>query len=98
MRVTELDDAFRDLIGRFVESIAQTVPRLRADHASGNYDSIQVLAHQLKGAGAGHGYPGLTKVASHLEARIKAQMDPPALEKSIDDLIDYCEAIVAGWA
>lgn len=71
------DPAFADLVSEFVTGLDARLRGMKEAAAQVDFDNLRSLAHQLKGAGGGHGYAVLTHVAGVLEEQ--------ALAKQIDD-------------
>ena len=89
-----------------IELLVSELPRRRSVLASTgrrkNYREIQRLAHQLKGASAGYGYPTIGLAASKLETRLRAIGTSEAsaqlsdLENELKQLTELCERAIAG--
>ena len=63
--------------------------------ANNHYQRLQRLAHQLKGAGGGYGYPSLTEAAKILEDTAKAK-DVEAANLALNELNASCRAVISG--
>jgi HPt (histidine-containing phosphotransfer) domain-containing protein len=87
------DDAdWDELLRGFVESIPEKRQILRDLQRSASVDQIRVLAHQIKGAGGGYGFPGLTAAAAELEQACRTS-DPNRVSTNVDQLVDYLDRI-----
>lgn len=64
------DPDMTELVASFVEGLPLQVAKLEAAHASGDHPMLRRLAHQLKGAAGGYGFPTLTTAAAELEERL----------------------------
>ena len=62
--------------------------------ANADFEALQRLAHQLKGAGGSYGYPALTDPAKALEETAKAR-DHEAAGLAFTPLAKLCQAIIA---
>ena len=82
------DPDFQEILAEFLECIATRPAELRALFEAGDLEALRVQAHQLKGAGGGYGYPGLTAAAAELEAACKLQI-LAGLDAALDRLTDY---------
>ena len=82
------DEDMRTLVGRFVESMSARVGVVRAAMSSDDREPLQRIAHQLKGAAGGYGFPTISTAASLVETLAG---DPTgghsALQKSVDELL-----------
>jgi histidine phosphotransfer protein HptB len=87
------DDAdFNELLQIFAETLPEKGRTLRALHSSGNVEEVRVRAHQLKGAGGGFGFPGLTAASAELEQACRGQ-NADRIAQALDDLVEYLERI-----
>lgn len=95
------DAEFGDLIGLFVDEMPERIEALSSACASGNTKQVAMLAHQLKGAGGGYGFPQITVAGEALEraareADLSVEAEAAALKASVDALIDLCQRASAG--
>lgn len=88
------DEDFRELLQLFAESVPEKQGTLRALHQKGAVEEIRVCAHQIKGAGGGYGFPGLSSAAADLEHACKAH-DADRIARTLDALVDYLGRIDA---
>lgn len=65
------DPDFCDLLGMFLESLNERRSELDSLFQKRQWDTLGQVAHQIKGAGGGYGFPGLTRKASGLEEAVK---------------------------
>jgi response regulator RpfG family c-di-GMP phosphodiesterase len=89
------DPELADIIGEFVEGLPKTISAMREALANNHHEGLQRLAHQLKGAGGGYGYPQLTDAAKVLEDAAKAK-DAEAARLTLNKLSELCKAVEAG--
>ncbi len=62
--------------------------------AQGDLPQIQVLAHQLKGAGGGYGFPQITEAADALENAVREGADSSLLKEKFEFLRETLGAVV----
>jgi len=67
------DASFAEIVVQFVEGLQERITTMEKAMASSDYDSLRMAAHQLKGSGAGYGYPILTEKSAKLEQAAKDQ-------------------------
>lgn len=89
------DPDLADILNDFVNGLPQKLQLMREAHASQDFSTLQRLAHQLKGAGGGYGYPALTQVCRMLEEESQ-KSDPEALTLLLNDMDRLTQAIVRG--
>lgn len=67
------DEDFRELIEMFIDGIQEKQQILNQASPSEQMGELQVLAHQLKGSGAGYGFEELSQIAAELELACKSE-------------------------
>ncbi len=79
------------LVEHFVSSLGQRVGAIEEAMTKGDYAQLKTLAHQLKGAAGGYGFPGLTEAARNVEAAAVAlPPDPTKIAAQVRALADLC--------
>lgn len=91
----EDDPDMLELVRSFAEELPERAAALEALLANGQLDELQVLAHQLKGAGGGYGFQVITDVAASLERVLKEAQDLTAVKQWNDQLCAVLRAVVA---
>jgi HPt (histidine-containing phosphotransfer) domain-containing protein len=62
-----------------------------------DHDSLKALAHQLKGAAGGYGFPTLTRAAAAVETSLLSeQAELSAIGEKVEELIGLCRKAAAG--
>jgi len=79
--------AMRKAVAGFVSRLPARVDDLLTLCRSGDLEELRRLAHQLKGAGTGFGFPPITETAARLEATIKASAGADAIRAGVEELI-----------
>lgn len=93
------DPAMKEVVEEFIGDIPERVRSIRTAFESGNRVDLTRLAHQLRGAGAGYGYPALTSAAGALEDQLRALPNDAALSsvaQEVDELVMLCERALRG--
>ncbi len=87
------DPAFVELIADFVNALPARMDQLRIANEASDYETIQTIAHQLKGAGGGYGFDEITTVASVVESLAKSspQGNRDKLTEQIERFAAICE-------
>lgn len=95
---SELGDpeAFGEIVELFLEQLPKRLDQLEAFLNSADYRQLALFTHQLKGAGGGYGYPGLTQRAAKLEAEARQpQPSPSVLRELFRAIRDYQQRMCA---
>lgn len=87
MRVT-VDEDLADLIPGYLERRQDDLVVLASALASGDFESIRILGHSMKGSGGGYGFDGITDIGSALEIAGRDH-DTAAIESSTAALAEY---------
>lgn len=90
------DADLTDLIEEFVGGLTTRVQTLEQACAGGDFERLAQLAHQLKGAAGGYGFPSLTELAADLEKRAQARESLEALRNAVQRVSDLCQRAQAG--
>jgi PAS domain S-box-containing protein len=86
------DPEMADVLARFTERLrTQVVTELRAASANMDRQVLKRLAHQLKGAGSGYGYPAISAAAGKLENAVQDDATAPEVAKRAQILCSLCE-------
>ena len=80
-------DAMRRAVEGFVSRLPGRVDDLLSLSAAREMEKLRTLVHQLKGAGAGYGFPAITQTAAKTEATIKRDGELDAVRIAVDELI-----------
>ena len=82
------DPDFAEILQMFMETIPERQQSLEEAHRAGEIEQVQSYAHQLKGAGGGYGFKGLTAAAAGLEDACRAD-DIDSIFENLDRLLNY---------
>lgn len=82
-----------ELVEMFVDGLPDRVTALEKALADQDLETIRTLAHQLKGAGSGYGFPSITEAAEALESTAKTEQDLDQLDKQVRELADICTRV-----
>ncbi len=87
--VSELadDEEMTALVERFTNNLPQQAQRLEDAADAKERETIRRLAHQLKGAAGGYGYPTITTAASRLEQQAR---EGETFAQALAEVCDLC--------
>lgn len=91
------DPDMRELVVEFVDAMPARALALQTALSEARLRDLQRLAHQLKGAAGGYGFPTLGSAAGALEATLKADAQPSLdhVKAQVDELVSLCSRAVA---
>lgn len=79
-----------ELIEMFVEDLPKRAAALEQALRAGELAALTRIAHQLKGAAGGYGFPTITEAAAELEQCAKTSSDLARLELEVRRVADLC--------
>lgn len=80
------DPEMAELVQLFVSELPDRIASVQTAWNHGKLDELTRLAHQLKGAGSGYGYPSITQAAAELERELRGLPAPSAVAEVRDEL------------
>ncbi len=85
------DDAdMMEIIEPFVLGLEERVAAMQQALATSDYATLSCVAHQLKGAAGGYGYPTISEAAKVVELGARSQQSPSSLESVLDEVVALC--------
>lgn len=93
------DPEMGELLDFFVSELGERIASLQSHLHAQRLGDLRTLAHQLKGAAGGYGYPDLSRIAGALEASLAeggTEPDPTTLKHAVDALVEVCRRAIAG--
>lgn len=90
----ENDPDMLEIVREFATELPARIAKLEAHLAAGELRELQTLAHQLKGAGGGYGFPQITELAASLEAALKQGLDGPIVKDRANALCATLRSVV----
>ncbi len=90
--IAHVDAELEDLLPAFLESRRRDVTRIREALAKGDYESIRILGHTLKGSGGGYGLDTITRIGRAMEHAAR-EKKTESIKRYIDELSRYLERI-----
>ncbi len=95
------DPDFTELIDAFLAGLPAKVERLEHARSTGGLLDLARLAHQLKGAAGGYGYPSISDAARHVEQHARARTTADSafdlgvdLASAVEQLLDQCRVAI----
>jgi len=86
------DRDMAELVELYVEEMGERVASLERLWNENEIESLRSMAHQLKGASGGYGFPAITDAAAELEQRINEGADDRGeLRDAFENLLSLCK-------
>lgn len=90
------DPDMAELVGFFVDEMSDRIASLESAASSEDDAQLAMLAHQMKGAAGGYGFPSISDCAATLERALKHDEKSISETKAeLDDLISMCRRVSA---
>lgn len=88
------DPEMMELVEFFIEELDQRTASLDAAFQAHDADTLQDLAHQLKGAAGGYGFQIISDAAAKLETPLKQGQPVQELHDQVQALINICNRVI----
>lgn len=92
------DPDMAELLVMFLDELGPRIRSMEDAWRANDGDTLKRVAHQLKGAAGGYGYPTITEAAFRLESRL-AKKKADAIADARDDLrqlVELCQSALRG--
>lgn len=95
------DPDMSELVDMFVQELPQRLAEVQSSWKGNDYDTLRRVAHQLKGACGGYGFPSVGEIAGNLEIAVlravssKSERDLDTVNKQVRTLIELCDRVAA---
>jgi len=89
----EDDPDMLEIVREFASELPARVAKIEAQLEAGALRDLQTLAHQLKGAGGGYGFPQITEFAASLESALKQGADDAVVKDRANALCALLRAV-----
>jgi len=87
-----IDRDLKDLIPDYLKNRRKDLLDYQQALEKGDFDSIGVLGHSMKGSGGGYGFNDLSSIGRAIEKAAKNR-DKESVRKSIIDLTDFLKKL-----
>lgn len=92
-RITvRIDEDLSDLIPGYLENRRKDIDAIRAALDQGDFETIRVLGHGMKGSGGGYGFDAITEIGRSLEQAAKSA-DADGIKQQVDELASYLDRL-----
>ena len=90
--IVHVDPEIADLIPGFLENRRKDTETMEKALTQGDFETIQVLGHSMKGAGGSYGFDAITDIGKSLEQAAKDK-DAERIKRSVQELSVYLDRV-----
>jgi len=90
--VVRVDAEIEDLIPGFLENRRKDVKTILEALDQGDYETIGLLGHRMKGAGGGYGFDAITDIGRSIEQGAK-EKNPEEVRRWVKGLSEYLDRL-----
>jgi HPt (histidine-containing phosphotransfer) domain-containing protein len=83
-----VESDLQDLIPNFMQRRHDDLEKLREALATGDFETVRVIGHSMKGTGGGYGFDGISEFGAAIEKAAKDAASADA-RSAVDALEDY---------
>lgn len=83
-----IDSGLKELVAGYLKNRRHDVETLRTSLHKGDFETLRILGHSMKGSGGGYGFDRITELGAALEQAAKGR-DAAALAALTAELSDY---------
>ena len=69
--VIKIDEDLFDLVPGYLQNRRQDISKMRESLAQGDFESIKISGHSMKGSGGGYGFDEITEIGGLIEKAAK---------------------------
>ena len=95
--IVHVDPEIADLIPGFLENRHKDAQTMGAALSKGDFETIRVLGHSMKGAGGSYGFDAITDIGKSLEQAAK-ESDVERIAQSLHELSGYLDRLEVVYA
>ena len=90
--IVHVDPDIADLIPGFLDNRRKDTESIGEALTQGDFETIQLLGHSMKGAGGSYGFDAITDIGGSLEQAAKGK-DADGIQRSVQELAIYLDQV-----
>lgn len=90
--IVTIDADLEEIVPGYLENRWKDVDAIGVALPQGDFDTLRVLGHRMKGSGAGYGFDEITEIGRKIELAAKDR-DDAAIRDELEALKDYLERV-----
>ena len=91
--VVNVDPDIEEIVPIFLQNRRDDVESIVKALQDGDFETIRILGHSMKGAGGGYGFDGITDIGQYLEQAAK-ERNSVMVGKQVEYLTAYLERVL----
>lgn len=90
--VIKVDSYLKELIPGYINNRYSDIETIKTALENGDYETIKILGHSMKGSGGGYGFDAITEIGKSIEQAAK-EKDTDTIKSKLEALNDYLKRI-----
>ena len=90
--LVRVDPDLADLIPGFLDNRRKDIAAMQEALKQGDFETVRLLGHSMKGAGGGYGFDAITDIGAALEEAAKDN-NPEKVLRGVSDLAAYLDRV-----
>jgi hypothetical protein len=90
--LVHVDPDLMDLIPEYLENMKGNIRSILNALEKGDYETIRILGHSMKGSGGGYGFDPITQIGRFIEEAAK-DTNPAGIRQGVSDLASYLKRV-----
>ena len=90
--IVYVDSDLMEIVPGFLDNRRDDISTMGEAAEEGDFETIRVLGHDMKGNGGGYGFDGITDIGQALEQAAKDK-DVTEIRKLVQELVNYVERV-----
>ncbi|MCG9968857.1 Hpt domain-containing protein [Pelotomaculum terephthalicicum JT] len=90
--IVRVDKDLAEIIPVFLENRQKDCKSIKEALEKGDYETIRILGHSMKGVGGGYGFDAVTDLGASIEQAAKNK-DAAEINNLIDELMTYLDRV-----
>jgi HPt (histidine-containing phosphotransfer) domain-containing protein len=90
--IIQVDTELVDLVSRYIQNRHQDIKFMLESLEKGDYETIRIVGHNMKGTGGGYGFDAITDIGRSIEQAAKDR-DAEEIRKWVNELSVYLELV-----
>ncbi|PKB56828.1 MAG: Hpt domain-containing protein [SAR202 cluster bacterium Casp-Chloro-G3] len=87
-----VDPDIADLIPGYLKNLQEDMGSILGSLEQGDYETVRILSHSMKGSGGGYGFDAITDIGNSLELAAKEQ-DATVIRNMVNQLTNYLKQV-----